>query len=283
MKIGITGATGFIGTHVLAELSRRDMQAIVACRDRRGLRETQPGHHVVELDVSNPGTAAIDALAGADAVIHLAWGGLPQYRSRHHFEIELPAQYAFLKRLVDAGQRHLVITGTCFEYGMQSGELSEELEPRPANPYALAKNTLRAQLQFLRDDRPFRLSWARLFYMYGDGQASSSLFAQLRQAVARSERVFNMSGGEQLRDYLPVEDVANALVSIACLGSEVGVVNVCSGRPIAVRSLVERWIADHGWNIELNRGFYPYPDHEPMAFWGSRRKLDRCLCQPSDT
>jgi hypothetical protein len=40
---------------------------------------------------------------------------------------------------------------------------------------------------------------------------------------------------------------------------------------------VERWIAENGWSIELNRGHYPYPDYEPMAFWGDRRKLDRCL------
>ena len=56
-----------------------------------------------------------------------------------------------------------------------------------------------------------------------------------------------------------------------------GVVNVCSGEPISVRKLVEGWIEDNGWSIKLNLGYYPYPDYEPMAFWGDRRKLDRCL------
>jgi len=54
-------------------------------------------------------------------------------------------------------------------------------------------------------------------------------------------------------------------------------VNVCSGRPVSVRRLVEGWIRDNGWTIDLNLGHYPYPDYEPMAFWGERRKLDRIL------
>ena len=53
--------------------------------------------------------------------------------------------------------------------------------------------------------------------------------------------------------------------------------NVCSGRPVSVRRLVEGWIRDNGWTIDLNLGHYPYPDYEPMAFWGERRKLDRIL------
>jgi dTDP-6-deoxy-L-talose 4-dehydrogenase (NAD+) len=52
---------------------------------------------------------------------------------------------------------------------------------------------------------------------------------------------------------------------------------VCSGEPISVRKLVEGWIKDNGWSIGLDLGHYPYPDYEPMAFWGDRQKLDRCL------
>jgi dTDP-6-deoxy-L-talose 4-dehydrogenase (NAD+) len=82
-----------------------------------------------------------------------------------------------------------------------------------------------------------------------------------------------MSGGEQMRDYLPVTEVARAIVSLAMKESDIGIVNVCSGRPVSVRRLVEGWISENGWNIELNLGRYPYPDYEPMAFWGSPEKL----------
>ena len=54
-------------------------------------------------------------------------------------------------------------------------------------------------------------------------------------------------------------------------------VNVCSGRPISVRELVEGFVRERGSAITLNLGRYPYPEYEPMAFWGDRSKLDRSL------
>jgi nucleoside-diphosphate-sugar epimerase len=80
-----------------------------------------------------------------------------------------------------------------------------------------------------------------------------------------------------VRDYLPVAQAASYLVALAMGDRDNGVVNVCSGEPISVRKLVEGWIKDNGWSIKLNLGHYPYPDYEPMEFWGDRQKLDRCL------
>ncbi|MDA8230317.1 MAG: hypothetical protein M0006_03170 [Magnetospirillum sp.] len=85
-----------------------------------------------------------------------------------------------------------------------------------------------------------------------------------------------MSGGEQLRDYLPVTEAARHLADLAMARADIGIVNICSGRPVSVRRLVEGWIAEKGWTITPNFGHYPYPDHEPMAFWGDGRKLASC-------
>jgi dTDP-6-deoxy-L-talose 4-dehydrogenase (NAD+) len=229
------------------------------------------------MDVHAPPVDAFDRMGKPDTLIHLAWGGLPHYRALHHFETELPAQFRFLKGLVDAGLANLVVAGTCLEYGMQQGSLGERLLPQPTTAYGLAKDVLRRQLQFLQQAKPFNLSWTRLFYSFGTGQAESSLFSQLARAAARGERTFNMSGGEQLRDYLPIEEVARKLVDLALTGRDNGVVNVCSGMPISVRRLVEQWLKQNGWSMELNLGYYPYPDYEPLAFWGDPSKLRATL------
>ena len=276
MRIAITGATGFIGRAVLVELSRRDIAA-VAC-SRSGI-DALPGagNRAIALDIHEAPADVYERLGRPETVIHLAWSGLPNYRSLHHVDSELPAQYRFLSGLVESGLQSLVVAGTCFEYGMQSGPLGEDLPTRPENPYGFAKDALRRELEFLKASRPFALTWARLFYLYGEGQAGTSLLPQLRQAVARGEKAFNMSGGEQLRDYLAVEEAARLLVSLAVAGCDAGAVNVCSGRPVSVRRLVEGWIRDNGWTIDLNLGHFPYPDYEPMAFWGERHKLDGLL------
>jgi dTDP-6-deoxy-L-talose 4-dehydrogenase (NAD+) len=227
----------------------------------------------IKLDHSRPSSHDYEALGRPEVVIHLAWEGLPNYRSLHHFETELPRQYAFLKGAVEGGVSSLVVAGTCYEYGMINGELSESADSRPANAYGFAKDSLRRQLEFLQARKPFGLTWARLFYMHGEGQAETSLLPQLAAAIARGDRSFPMSGGEQLRDYLPVEKVAAYLVDLALGRSDCGVVNVCSGRPTSIRKLVEQFLGSHGSGIALELGRYAYPDYEPMAFWGSTEKL----------
>lgn len=277
MKIAVTGATGFIGRQVLSELVRHSIEVVAVARTLSAVNSAALDVETVRLDMADTPDKAFDRLGRPDVLIHLAWGGLPNYRSLHHFEQELPMQYRFLSGLVRSGLAGLVVAGTCFEYGMQSGELSEAMDARPNNPYGFAKDTLRQQLEYLRENQPFALTWTRLFYLYGDGQAESSLLPQLKRAVEQGHEVFNMSGGEQLRDYLSVNDVARNLVVLALNKADIGVVNICSGKPVSVRKLVEGWIEENGWKIRLNLGHYPYPDYEPLAFWGSRRKLEDYL------
>jgi dTDP-6-deoxy-L-talose 4-dehydrogenase (NAD+) len=277
VKVAVTGATGFVGRHVVEELERRAISAVLLCRPETELPPNFLTHTVVRFDLRELPENALSMLGKPDVLIHLAWGGLPNYKSLHHFEEELPAHYRFLKQLIEAGLGKLVVAGTCFEYGMKSGPLREDLETRPENPYGFAKDSLRRQLEFLQSQSPFYLTWARMFYLYGDGQAEGSLLPQLKRAVKVGDPVFKMSGGEQLRDYLPVIDAAKYLVSLAMNGSDNGVLNVCSGTPVSVRKLVQDWIRENDWTLDLDLGYYPYPGYEPMAFWGDREKLDRCL------
>ena len=278
MSIAVTGATGFIGRHLLNELAQRGHSATVAVRPSS--RSAVPAPHLpVALDIAGPVDDAFEALGRPDVLIHLAWSGLPNYMSRHHLE-EVPAQYRFLSMLLRSGLTILVVTGTCLEYGMREGALREDVPAQPVTEYGRAKDELRRQLLLLKQQVPFRLTWARLFYLYGSGQATSSVFSQLSAAVARGDRHFDMSGGEQVRDYLPVETATRHLVTLALLKEDVGIVNVCSGVPVSVRDIVSSWVAENRWAITLNLGVHPYPDYEPMAFWGDRAKLDALLRRP---
>jgi len=156
---------------------------------------------------------------------------------------------------------------------MQYGPLSEEMETRPTTPYGFAKDALRKALQLLQKESPFALQWMRLFYMYGEGQNRNSLLAQLDCAIDERQPVFNMSAGDQLRDYLPIQEVAEKFVLALESPQMDGIVNCCSGKPISVLDLVKQRCDAKASNIKLNRGYYPYPDYEPLAFWGVPSKL----------
>jgi dTDP-6-deoxy-L-talose 4-dehydrogenase (NAD+) len=160
---------------------------------------------------------------------------------------------------------------------MQAGCLQEDLAPVPATVYAVAKDTLRRALALLAETTPFDLRWLRVFYLYGNGQLPTSLYSLFHAAVARGDRQFDMSKGDQLRDFMKVEDAAAAIVRVALAPKAPGIVNICTGRPTSVRSLVERWRAELGADIELNLGAFSYPSYEPFAFWGDDTRLSRLL------
>lgn len=283
MKVLVTGATGFIGRHVVRALLKEGHAVLAFVRNPEKVRNHEWFEQVDVMcyDIHADQELSFNNTFLPEAVIHLAWPGLPNYSSLFHIENNLMADYRFIKSLVGLGISQITIAGTCLEYGMHSGSVSESCETNPTVPYAIAKDSLHKFLRSLQNEQPFTLQWARLFYMYGDGQGKSSLFSQLDAAIEQGAEEFNMSKGEQLRDYLPVEDVAKKLVGLMeCTGAN-GTYNICSGTPVSIRRMVEDYIHQKSSEIKLNLGFYPYPDYEPMAFWGNSSKLDKLLSQNS--
>lgn len=278
MKVLVTGASGFIGRHVVARLLAQGhtVTAVARNAERASALNWPESVHFIPCDIHDP-LLDTTVFGNIDAVIHLAWPGLPHYKALYHFERTLPADYQFLKTLVSTGYKHLLVAGTCFEYGMQAGSLEETMGTAPNNAYALAKDTLRRNLQTLSAESPFKLQWARLFYTYGEGQNPGSLLALLDRALLAGDAEFPMSQGEQLRDYLPVEAVAQRLVALVERPDCEGIFNICSGTPISVRRLVEEHVAKRGGSIKLKLGHYPYSPLEPLAFWGSPAKLGERL------
>ncbi len=280
-KVLVTGATGFIGNYVVRALIARGEDVVATSCDSSKARTfswyDRVEYRDVDISAYDSGLNYYDYFGRPDNVIHLAWSGLSDYKALTHFEENLSCHYLFLKNLISNGCRKLTVAGTCLEYGLHEGKLDEDMDTNPTTAYGLAKDSLRRFLFQLRSKYDFSLIWTRLFYLYGEGQNFRSLFSQLDRAIEEGLDTFNMSGGEQLRDYLPVAVAAENIVRCSFQQRVTGIVNCCSGRPVSIRSLIEAYIAERGVSIKLNFGYYPYPDYEPMRFWGDNRKLQSIL------
>ena len=263
----LTGGTGFIGRHVLGSLKKKGVNVVVA--SRRPF-ENLPDVQYVVFDLHSPETYKNVLAYSYDAVIHLAWQGLPNYLSNEHLLSELPHQVRFLTWLVDKGVTNLTVSGTCFEYGLKEGGLGVSSSCEPITYYGIAKNALRQYLQVMQQnvDSAFDLKWLRLFYVYGPGQAKSSLFSQLNAAIKNSDKVFNMSKGDQQRDFIYVAKAADNIVMHALSSTSRPIINIGSGVALPVVDFVNGILKNSGVKMTLNLGYYDCPRYEPHCFWG---------------
>ena len=280
MKIAITGATGFIGRHVRNALANTDHDVLLIVRTIEKVGEITAHESIVTADLHQERTDWFELFGRPDAVLHLAWGGLPNYMDAYHVDVELSIQSKFLKALIESGLNKLVVTGTCYEYGMSSGALSEDQETKPNTPYGIAKDNLRKELFELQQRKNFDLTWARIFYPYGEGQSEKSLYSQLKSAISLKQE-FLMGSGRQILDFIHVEQVARYLLLLLTLGTNVGVINLGSGKPQTVATFVREQIRIFQSNLVPRFGSIPDRDYESVSFWSDNSRLDS-LVNPGD-
>ena len=216
-----------------------------------------------------------------ECVILLSWPGLPNYDNPTHITRNLPASLDLIERLADAGLKKIIVAGTCYEYGLQNGSLQEQQLTDPVNCYAIAKDSLRRAMAARLSASNTQWCWARIFYMYGDGQRDNSLYQSLLHAIESGFEEFPMGSGRQLRDFINVNEAASQLLRIASHRYSHGIYNIGSGKPQSVLELAENTIASFCANIKLKPGAFPDRHDEPLAFWADTTKLHSLTNNPS--
>ena len=272
----VTGATGFVGKHLVENLLCNGYKVTVLVRDvgRAIFNANSKNLSVIEFDLEMRGRM-LDLPVGG-TLIHCAWQDVRNTLSMKHIEEHFYSNYRFLKNILSFGIRNIIVTGTCYEYGLRCGAVSSYTQTQPNTPYALAKDCLHKALRMLQCENNYNLIWARLFYIYGDDQDPATVISQFDRALEGGEEFFNMSYGEQLFDYLSVKEVASNLTRL--LNYRDGVINVCKGEPVSLRRLLERRMVEKDKSIKLNLGHYEYRRQDSMAIWGDVPFEEQLCC-----
>ncbi len=245
-RVLVTGASGFIGGHVVAALVKHGAEVCAVAR-RKGLRLTGVDQ-VITADLGRPGSARIVVERARPAItFHLAGYGVdPTERESALAErlntgvaAELAEACATSRDGGWQGQ-HLVNTGSALEYGVATGDLIESTIPQPTTRYGMTKlaGTRAIELVALRDG--LRAVTARLFTVYGPGEHPGRLLPSLLQA-AREGASLQLTGGAQRRDFTWVGDVVDSLLRLGLSSAPaLGVVNTATGVLTSVREFAER-------------------------------------------
>lgn len=236
-KVLVTGGTGFVGRAVLPKLLERGFAVHVLSRTQA--RDLPPGveAHVGDVLDRDQVKETLDRLLPTH-LLHLAWVTTPgRYLTSAKNVVWTQESISLVRQFATGGGRRALIAGTCMEYDLTQGLLQEEVTPlTPSTPYGKAKHSLHAALRSECDGLSLSLGWARLFYLYGPFERPERLVPYVIQQL-KDGQVAEVTAGNQSRDYLYVEDAAQALA--AFLDSDVAAtLNVGSGDAVSVRAIV---------------------------------------------
>lgn len=269
MKILLTGGTGTLGTALLNKLDLADHAITILTRTPK---PNSKNITYLKWDLREELIPDLDQKE-YDVLIHLAWEVLPQYNNPIHLTTFLPNHIRFLSSIIENNiAKRIIISGTCFEYGKQYGELDEMQATFPNTPYGLAKDILRRFAMLKANEFDVSLFWLRIFYLNDGGLNPRALLGKIRQAAEQSGSI-DLSDCTQQLDYIDNERVLNLIKLLLTTNNESQVINVSSGEPKQLKRIVENFISTEKLSVQLNYGKIQKADYESDYCWGNNSRL----------
>ncbi len=243
----ITGAAGFLGSHLANRLVREGHQ--VRALDDLSTGDPQaldPGVHFTRGDV-NDRPKLWTLLQEVDCVYHLAARvSVPEsiLYPREYNAVNVGGTVSLMEAMRDVGVRRVVLASSGAIYGDQDVQpLAEGQTPRPRSPYAVSKLAAEYYVRTIGTLWGIETVSLRIFNAYGPGQHLPPAHPPvvpyfLRQAV-RNGTIVVHNDGNQTRDFIYVDDVVAAMVAASTAPGINGlVINVGSGAECSIRDLV---------------------------------------------
>jgi nucleoside-diphosphate-sugar epimerase len=226
----ITGATGFLGRHVVRKLQNRGN--IIALLTRNVAKAQNLANRDTEILEGELGKLSTAKTAlqrfDPDVCIHLAWAGIPDF-SADISKSNLDNSIDFLQFIGENTKcRKIIVSGSCAEYGKAYGRCKESDDVRTPSFFVWAKQAICNYASLLCEKLSIDLIWFRIFYVYGPGQRTGSLIPSVVHCYSRLKRP-EITSPENKNDYVYVEDVAEAFLVAATNSIPSGIYNIGSG------------------------------------------------------
>jgi nucleoside-diphosphate-sugar epimerase len=267
-RVLVSGATGFVGQHLLRALAALSADVAVLTRgpDLVGNAQRTFVGRLADKDFVR---AAVEEWT-PQVIFHLA-SARERNLTRDAFDTTIEANLLGTLNLLYAahGQAQLervVVLGTGEEYGRNSTPFIESMREAPISAYSFSKQCASQLSQLMHSSFGLPVVVLRPSVAYGPGQNSDMFLPALIQSLLRGEE-FKMTLGEQTRDYVYVDDLVDALLrSGDCANLDGEIINIGSGQATRIADLVGRVEAQLRCSGLVRRGALPYRTGEPMEY-----------------
>ena len=271
MRLFITGSNGFIGRSVVRRALLRGVDLTILSRSIHVVPNS-----IRTLQRRSLKNLEIRDLEGCNAVIHLAahTANPPYAKLSECIEENAIGTLHLLKIAKSAGVEKVVIAGSCFEYGSSGNEydrIPTNARLKPTNSYAISKALASSCAIEWSKISQIDLEILRLFHVFGPGELKTRFWPSLMKAAMDGDD-FRMSKGEQIRDFLYIDEVADLFIERSMHTSinqnKCLIRNVVSTEPMSLASFARFWWKE--WNAKgrLMMNDIPYRENEIMRYVG---------------
>lgn len=269
MKILVTGANGYIGSKIVDKLLELHIDVIA---NDIANDHINPKAHFIKADIFSENDNWFKFFEEPDICIHLAWRDGFKHNSIKHLQ-DFSLHISFLANLIDNGLPKLVSMGTMHEVGYHEGIINDETACNPLTFYGIVKNALRKSLELYTSQHNCKFQWLRAFYIYGDDDFGNSIFCKIKQAAREKKTNFPFTSGKNKYDFIKIDDLVNQITLAVLQDNILGIINVCSGKPVALAEMVESYIKTNKLNIKLDYGKYPDRIYDSPCIYGDNSKI----------
>jgi nucleoside-diphosphate-sugar epimerase len=242
MRILLTGATGFIGEHVLNTLLEANHTVYAISR------KPPRNNYWYQADIlKSEEINKIIQDVKADTLIHLAWDVTHgEFWKGTNNKEYAEATKSLLDFFIKRGGRKVIATGTCAEYPMSSEAVSETVDyGGDLTPYGAAKKSVYDYLSSTQKKEPFDFTWLRIFGIYGPGENKERFFPKSIHSI-KYKIPFEVKNPSCYVDYVYVKALAN-FIEVCLQRNNLGAINIGTGRSISISDLhntLKRYIED---------------------------------------
>lgn len=273
----VTGANGYIGSHLIDELLRHYPRQKITATDLKN-NNINERVNIVNLDIlANAQSDKLYDLVGCPEIcIHLAWQDGFNHNAESHI-LNLPRHFLFLKNLVDHGCKRIAVAGSFREYGSAEGRVSETAKEEADNYYSWAKLSLKSLLEIYLKDKNVCLQWLRFFTPYGDDEKNDSILSKIIRWDREGKHSFPFTEGIEEYDYIHIDKLAEQIASVISQNKICGIINCCSGKPSSLKDKVEETIVKHKLHIRPKYGAFKSRPYDSKCIYGDNTKITEIM------